>query len=163
MTSKMRQSPGQSLWAPLLTLGSTLLSTENLAFGQIVPVKDIVLACSDSMYYNTAIYQCQNCGENAIKNQTTGKSSLRAQRCRPFIAPVSHQQAIKSFNPSDTTISVFKAFHATALPDTSRLQSRPSCLTSTARSVTQQLFRRQIATRPHVCNATRMIPTCRAD
>ena len=29
------------------------------------------------MYFNTAIYSCLDCGENAVQNKTDGKSSIK--------------------------------------------------------------------------------------
>ena len=45
----------------------------NVVEAQIIP---LIQECSDDMYFNTAIYSCLDCGENAVQNKTDGKSSL---------------------------------------------------------------------------------------
>ena len=70
--TKLRQ---QSKAAAILLAPLLILSFSTFVQAKILPVFQ---TCSDTMYFNTAIYSCQNCGTNAIQNKTTGKSSVCA-------------------------------------------------------------------------------------
>ena len=58
----------------LATLGTALLTTVVHAAG-IIP-KLAASDCTENEYYDTTWYQCRPCGENAIKDDKTGKSIL---------------------------------------------------------------------------------------
>ena len=57
----------------ILILSFVAIMNNRVVEAQIIP---LVQECSDTMYFNTAIYSCLDCGENAVQNKTDGKSSM---------------------------------------------------------------------------------------